>query len=510
MPDAPDTRHHIVTDSLFSKAQSVIAQVRRSIQRPFLLDAKLGDHNNEPMSDTMIAEVYDIPFNSIGKFMAQITQALSRTDQQHGSPMAEITQRANDVIDRTAIPNRHHRRPTLYSESTIGAFIKLGSAVPQHSPLIRAAGYVSPPPAIPRSRDLDFMITDIAAHMARSHEPQSPPQILQSLHFHQDLLANWPRLDPALFIHRVAGIHPDDHGLYHSDQPWGQHISTKKLVANTMLRIFARDQKPSTTAYLASETERLVGHLLPQGYNTTDAIRAAAYESDEVSWQGLSTFGLKQWETALDQKTMARPRGRTADLIYAFLIQHGPADINDLIKHFQQTTGTKKRTIQNSLNHDLSDRFIHLADQRVAANPIPQGHNPGAPSLLVVSDEHRHQPAPVLHESELVWLTRYVQALNDLTPPLPERVAITGPRAAGFAQGEPMEITVVIENGDRHHLETRLSEIATATSELVPSVRPHISILSPEQWADAQAGEAPETHHNAWLAPDTTDFAQFQ
>ena len=244
MPDAPDTRHHIVTDSLFSKAQSVIAQVRRSIQRPFLLDAKLGDHNNEPMSDTMIAEVYDIPFNSIGKFMAQIIRSLSQTDQQHGGPMGEIVRRANYVIARAAIANRHHRRPTLYSETTIEAYIKIGAAVPQHAPLIRAAGYVSPPPAIPRSRDLDFMITDIAAHMARSHEPQSPPQILQSLHFHQDLLANWPRLDPALFIHRVAGIRPDDHGLYHSDQPWGQHISTKKLVANTMLRIFARDQKP--------------------------------------------------------------------------------------------------------------------------------------------------------------------------------------------------------------------------------------------------------------------------
>ena len=501
MPDAPDTRHHIVTDSLFSKAQSVIAQVRRSIQRPFLLDAKLGDHNNEPMSDTMIAEVYDIPFNSIGKFMAQITQALSRTDQQHGSPMAEITQRANDVIDRTAIPNRHHRRPTLYSESTIGAFIKLGSAVPQHSPLIRAAGYVSPPPAIPRSRDLDFMITDIAAHMARSHEPQSPPQILQSLHFHQDLLANWPRLDPALFIHRVAGIRPDDHGLYHSDQPWGQHISTKKLVANTMLRIFARDQKPSTTAYLASETERLVGHLLPQGYNTTDAIRAAAYESDEVSWQGLSTFGLKQWETALDQKTMARPRGRTADLIYAFLIQHGPANIDDVIDHFQRTAGTKKRTIQNSLNHDLADRFVRIFERRVAANPIPQDHNPGAPSLVVVPDEHRHQPPPVLHESELIWLTRYLQAINDLAPPLPAQVAITGRRAAGFAMDDPLEITVVVEPSQRPKLEPRLKNIAAAASETVPSVRPTIIVLSPQQWTDSRSGSTPANHHDAWLPP---------
>ena len=246
------------------------------------------------------------------------------------------------------------------------------------------------------------MITDIAAHMARSHKPQSPPQVLQSLHLHQDLLANWPQLDLTLFVHRMAGIRPDDHGLYHPEQPWGQHISTKKLVANTMLRILARDQVPRTTAYLASETERLVGHLLPSQYNTTDAIRAAAYESDEVSWQGLSTFGLKEWETALDPTTMARPRGRTGDLIYAFLMQHGPADIDDVIEHVQRTTSTTKRTIQESLNHDPVDRFIRISDRRFAANPIPKGHNPVAPSLVVVSDERHHQPPPVLHESELL------------------------------------------------------------------------------------------------------------
>ena len=199
------------------------------------------------------------------------------------------------------------------------------------------------------------------------------------------------------------------------------------------------------------------------------------------------------------------PPRQDGDLIYAFLMQHGPADIDDVIEQVQQTTGhIKKADHPKALNHDHTDRFVRIFERRVAANPIPQDHNPGAPSLVVVPDEHRHQPPPVLHESELVWLTRYVQALNDLTPPLPERVAITGPRAAGFAQGEPMEITVVIENGDRHRLEPRLSEIATATSELVPSVRPHISILSPEQWADAQAGEAPETHHNAWLAGEKT------
>ena len=502
MPDAPDTVHNIVTDSLFPEAQQVIALVRSNIQWPFLLDAKLGDHNNEPMSDTVIAEVHDIPFNSIGRSLATIIHTLSRTDKQHGSPLGKTTQRANDVIARAAIANRHHRRPTLYSESTIGAFIKLGAAVPQHSPLIRAAGYVSPPPAVPRSHNVDFIITDIAAHMARSYGPQSQAQVLQALNHRQDLLANWPQLDLALFIHRVAGIRPDDRGFYHPDQLWGQHISTKRLVANTMLRIFARDQQPRTTAYLASETERLVGHLLPSQYNTTDATRAAAYESDEVSWQGLSTFGLKRWDTALHPQNMVSPRGRTGDLIYVYLMQYGPADIDDVIKHVQRSSKAKTRTVQEAVNHDPANRFIRLADGRMAANPIPRGHNPGTPFLTVVPDDDRHRPPPVVHESELLWLTHYLQALNELAPPLPARVTLTGARAAGFPLDDPMDITIVAGDDDRPSLEPRLAAVASAASDLVPSVQPQTSIMSPEQWEHQQGSEPRGAHHNIWLAPD--------
>ena len=500
MPDAPNTLNPIVNDTLFS-TQEVIQLVRSNTLYPFLLDAKLGDAYNGPMPDTDTALNHDTPLVSIGGKWARITSALAQTDQQHGNPLAQIAQRANDVMAQAAIINRHKQRPPLYSESTLKTLIELDFVAPEHSPLIRAAGHLFPPPIIPPSQGIDSIITDIAAHMARSHAPQSPDQILESLKHRQDTLAKWPQLDLPLFIRRVADIRPDDQGLYHSDQPWSSFISAQRLVASTMLRILARDREPCTTQFLTSEIERLVGQFLPNGYNTVNAIRNFVHTSDEVSWQGLSTFGLKEWESALDPQNMALPRGRTGDLIYAFLMQHGPADIDEVIKHFQQTANAKKRTVQEAINHDPKDRFIRIYDQRVAANPIPKGHNPGAPSLMGVPDAHRPQPPSVLQESELVWLTRYVQALNDLTPPLPERVAITGPRAAGFAQGEPMEITVVIENGDRHRLEPRLSEIATATSELVPSVRPHISILSPEQWADAQAGEAPETHHNAWLPP---------
>ena len=339
--------------------------------------------------------------------------------------------------------------------------------------------------------------------MARSHEPQSPDDILQSLNHRQDALDKWPQLDVSLFIHRVADIQPDDQGLHHPDQPWGDFISAQRLVTSTMLRILARDQEPHTTHYLTRETEKLVGHFLPDGYNTLSAIRSAAAKSNEVSWQGLSTYGLRKWDTALKPQNMPRPRGRTGDLIYTFLNQHGPADISDVIKHVQRSSKAKTRTIQEAVNHDPANRFIRLADGRMAANPIPQGHNPGTPYLTVVPDKDRHRPPPVVHESDLLWLTHYVQALNELAPPLPARVTLTGARAAGFALDDPMDITIVVDDHDRPSLEPRLAEIAAATSDSVPSVRPNIILLSPQQWDHQQAGEAPEAHHNAWLAPHT-------
>ena len=503
MRKALNTSEPIVTNSLQSAAQEIIELVRQNTPYPFLLDGKFGDANIVPMSDTKIASAYDKPLSTISDNISTILSALDQADQQNDSPLGQIAQRANDVMAQAGIINRHNRRPPLYVESTISAFIELGYAVPEHSPLIRAAGYIFPPPITPLSHDITFIIADIAAHMASSHEPQRPDQVIQSLHHRQDTLTKWPQLDLTLFIHRVAGIRPDDRGYYHPDQPWNSFISAKRLVTSTMLRIFARDQQPRKTAYLTSETERLVGHLLPSRYNTLSAIRMAAAASDQVSWQGPSTFGLKKWETALDPRNMARPRGRTGDLIYVYLMQNGPADIEDVIEHFEQTANIKKRTVQESLNHDPADRFIRISDQRVAANPIPQGHNPNAPALVVVPDAHNHQPPPVLHESELLWITRYVQVLNDLEPPLPAQVTVTGPRATGFAQDDPLEITVIVDPSDRPSLEPRLAKIAAATSDSVPSVQPQISILSPQQWDHQQSSEAPQAHHNAWLAPNT-------
>ena len=142
-----------------------------------------------------------------------------------------------------------------------------------------------------------------------------------------------------------------------------------------------------------------------------------------------------------------------------------------------------------------------MDNRRVAANPIPRDHNPDGPALTVIADAQ--QQGPVLHESELLWLTHYMQALNDVAPPLPARMALTGPRAAGFAQSEPVEVTVIVDPSHEANLVPRLAEIATTTTEIVPSVRPDINVLSPQQWERQQAGGDPQAHHNVWLAPKT-------
>ena len=63
-----------------------------------------------------------------------------------------------------------------------------------------------------------------------------------------------------------------------------------------------------------------------------------------------------------------------------------------------------------------------------------------------------------------------------------------------------MEITVVVDDGDRPRLEPRLAEITAATTQLVPTVQPNISIMSPRQWQHRRNDKA---HHNVWLAPHT-------
>ena len=503
MPEYPIPPQHIVTNDLWCLAHITIDTVQNNVHDGFLLDAKLGDDSNKPMSNSRVSLTYDVPFNTIRKRFASVVEELVRSDQENGNPLRRIAERANDVISRAAIINPHYRRPTLYSESAIEAFISLGIATPQHSAVIRAAGYVLPPPDIPRSRGIDFFIADIAAHMARSHGRQSPVQILESVRPRRDPLANWPRLDLTLFICRVANILPDEDGYYHSHQPWSNHISTKRLVANTMLHIFDREQKPCTTEYLATETDRLVGHLLPKEYNTFAAIRFAAYEASEVSWQGPSTFGLRDWDTAIEPQNMAARRGRTGDLVYTFLIQNGPATVEDVIEHVQQVSTAKRRTVLHAINHDPADRFVRVGDRLITVNPIPKTYNSGAPGLQVVPDHHYLQPAPALTETEFLWIESYVRALNDLVPPFPVRVAITGPRAAGIIQPNTvMEITAVIDARYRSDVEPSVAEIVAITSRQISTVQPNIKILSPRQWNRQQNNGIGGPHYNIWLPPN--------
>ena len=504
MPQATDNLEPIITRDLASAAHTVIEHARQETAYPFLLDTKLGQADSQPKTDKELASAHDIPASTVSYRWTLVTAAIAKADGERGNPLGLIAQRANDFMAAAAIINRHRRHPPVYSDDTIRAFVRLGLADPEHLPLIRAAGHVSPPPVVPPNHDVDFVIGDIAAHMARSHEPETPEQVLQAVQHRKQELDLWPQLDITLFIHRMTDIRPGPTGCYHADQPWGTVLSAKQLVANTMLRILKREQKPLATKFLASETESLVGRFLPNGYNTSKAIRAAAHASDEVSRQGMRTLGLRQWTNIPEPQVSAIRPGLTGNLAYAFLAQNGPADVADVFDYVQRTSQGKKRTVQQAINHDPADRFIRISTHRVAANPVPLGHNPRSPRLTVVADGHDHTPPPVLRESELVWLTRYVEALENVAPPLPCRVAITGARAAGFALDDPVKIAVVVASRDRPNLESRLAEIAAAASEAVPSVQPQISILSVGQWAERMDGATPEPHHNIWLAPGSS------
>lgn len=491
-----------VADADFSKASNVIEAVRRNTRHTFLLDAKLGSADDPPMTDTEIAAAYQTPATSIGPKWARIIGTMRLTEQEHGSPLRRIAEQANKVMDSAGIINRHNRRPPLYAEATLETFAKLGFAIPDHFPLIRAAGHLAPPPVVPASHSIDSIISDIAAYMARSHEPQRTDDIIQSLGHHQEALDRWPQLELTVFIDRVADISPDDHELYHADRPWGNFVTTQRLVANTVLRVLARDQKPCATAYLVDEIKRLVGHHLPDRYNILNAVRNFAYTSEEVHRQSMSTFGLKAWYAAQDVQNPTRRRGRTKDIAHAFLKEQGPAKVEDVIEHVQQVAQTTRRTVQDVINHDPSERFIRTPDGLVAANPLHGNNDADTATLTVVPDHQRRRPGPVLRQSELLWTTHYVRALDEMAPPLPVQVTLTGPRANGFALDDPMEIVVVVDDHNRPSLEPRLAEIAAAASEAAPSVKPSISIISPQQWDHQQASEGPRAHYNVWLATD--------
>ena len=308
MPQAPNTLEPIVTSDLASAAQTVIEHVRQQTLYPFLLDAKLGDADSPPRTDKELASVHDIPPSTISYRWRLIAAAIAHADRKHGDHLGQIAQRANRAMAAAAIINRHRRHPPVYSDDTIRTFVKLDLATPQQSPLIRAAGHVSSPPVVPPNHNIDFVIADIGGHMARSNEPQSPEQILQVLRHRQQELDQWPMLDVACFIRRVVGVSLDCAGCYHADQPWGAVLNASQLIANTMLRILNREQRPLATKYLASETERLVGRFLPTGYNIARAIRAAARASEEISWHGMGTLGLRKWANVPDPHDSATPR----------------------------------------------------------------------------------------------------------------------------------------------------------------------------------------------------------
>ena len=84
--------------------------------------------------------------------LARIIDALTQTDRDHDTPLGQIAQRANAIINRAAIVNRHNRRPPLYAESTIGIFVELGLRSPRALPAYPRRRVRRPPSDFPAQK----------------------------------------------------------------------------------------------------------------------------------------------------------------------------------------------------------------------------------------------------------------------------------------------------------------------------------------------------------------------
>ena len=142
--------------------------------------------------------------------------------------------------------------------------------------------------------------------------------------------------------------------------------------------------------------------------------------------------------------------------------------------------------------------------------PAPQGINSGILFFTGIPDGHQLRPGPVLHRSDLLWLTRYVQALNDLTPLLPTRVTVTGPRATGSALDDPMEIAVVVNDDERPSLEPRLPEIAATASSMTPSIQPTSASSHPSSGTASKRAKPQEPITTPGWHPHTKDSISLQ
>ncbi len=87
-------------------------------------------------------------------------------------------------------------------------------------------------------------------------------------------------------------------------------------------------------------------------------------------------------------------------------MRNGAAGIDHIIEHVQRFPKSKRRTVQDAVNHNPAEKFIRLTGRCVAANPAHQGRNPDTTALTVIPDGQRHRPGPVLHQPELLWLVQ--------------------------------------------------------------------------------------------------------
>ena len=385
MPETRETTQEIVTAKLMAAAQDVIQRTLGTTDYPNTLRGKLGTHESGPLSDPELARQHGGSARDVSEQFAIVRAMLFQADQILGTPLAEVSQRA------AAINNRSGRRRS-YSENTLQTLIQLGLAQPEHLPVIRAAGYAYPPPDNRPDFDLHALVADIADHMTKSDERQTIDEILQAIRPWDEIINGQPNLDLEQCISQHARIRPDSEGLYSPDQRWRRFLTTEQLVRNTVVRILRRQGRPLHLSDLARQVNATMRRNRRSKRISQPQIQDAIIQFDLLDWDGPATCRLTEWPETTTRAPEAPTARTVTQRIHQYLTQHGPISNREIRETFGRTIPHSNVAAGRS-EDDLQRRFLRLPDRRVAALPFPVAPDRARQPISVIPDPE-HDPGP--------------------------------------------------------------------------------------------------------------------
>ena len=159
-------------------------------------------------------------------------------------------------------------------------------------------------------------------------------------------------------VHRCLDISPQDDGMYYPDQPWTQHITTRRATQSLAHRVLPDAGQPTHISAISARIQELAEGVIPENYQMEPAIRALYNETNLLTWNGNSTYGLTEWGYTIATRNHRIGRRRSiADVAAEFLRQQGPAHISEITTFITANHAVLPESVHAAIYVNRGDRF---------------------------------------------------------------------------------------------------------------------------------------------------------